>query len=329
MEELSRTRKVPLCISSPRSIRAVLHLTRALVPSSMMQRALTEGPHCAISAPRNPHRDTGEAVTPLHGRRPRRTSPPAFAPPCLKPCPLSPAEPGAVGVHPAWGAADRLPPTLPLPQPTSPPTAAFLAATRRGTCPAPAPDGGPPGSHGRQDPRVTYGPAQSGQQAYGGRRGGGGATGQLRLRLLLQQQPRARGCTRPPCPTCHPTGWLSRHPLTAASLCLSPFQPTAPQPLHEGAGPHFLPLIPMSQMHALSSGGGHSRKGTEWGLPGAECYVPHTRQPELPAPINDTITSSRQPSVGQVSTPPASWVLLTPDSTSPMQATPCNLSGYL
>lgn len=49
MEELSRTRKVPLCISSPRSIRAVLHLTRALVPSSMMQRALTEGPHCALS----------------------------------------------------------------------------------------------------------------------------------------------------------------------------------------------------------------------------------------------------------------------------------------
>lgn len=78
-------------------------------------------PLCSISAPRNPHRDTGEAVTPLHGHRPRRTSPPAFAPPCPEPCPLSPAEPGAVGVHPAWGAADRLPPTLPLPQPTSTP----------------------------------------------------------------------------------------------------------------------------------------------------------------------------------------------------------------
>lgn len=76
-----------------------------------------------------------------------------------------------------WGAADRLPPTLPLPQPTSPPTAAFLAATRRGTCPAPAPDGRPPGSHGRQDPRVTYGPAQSGQQTYRGRRGGHQAAG--------------------------------------------------------------------------------------------------------------------------------------------------------
>lgn len=88
----------------------------------------------------------------------------------------------------------------------------------------------------------------------------------------------------------------------------------------------------MSQVHPLGPGGGHSPEalvGAPEPLPGgahseqpgllaAKWRVPRLCQHGFPAPANNTAAPSRQPSTGQVPTPPASRTRVTPASTSPM-----------